>query len=172
MPIHDQRPPSTKDLKHHDADDKDRQLFEFIEEGFLSAEVLRDCEGTIRDWRYVQVNGAVQKQTGLHPSDLVGRLANESLPGLDTWWLHAVRQVIETQRSEHIGHIYTFRWWVGWYELTMFPFGPERFAVLYYDTTNNKRREMDAAFLDCVSNEFGKLKLTRGHPADHRHVGR
>ncbi len=155
MPIHDQGSKSAKDPKHQDADDKGRQLFEFIEEGFLSAEVLRDSEGTVRDWRYVQVNGAVQKQTGLPPSDLIGRLASESLPGLDTWWLHAVRQVIGTQRSEHIEHYVPM---VGrWYELTIFPFGPERFAVLYYDTTDNKRREMDAAFLDCVSNELVNL---------------
>ena len=141
-----------KNPAHRDSGDKDRQLFEFLDEGFFSAEVLRDRTGTIQDWRYLEVNGAVQKHTGLHPSDLVGGLASQSLPGLDTWWLHAVRSVLETQQSAHLEHhaLLVDRW----YEVTMFPFGPERFAVLYYDTTDKKRRELDAAFLDCVSSEL------------------
>jgi GAF domain-containing protein len=102
----------------------------------------------------------MQKPTGLRPSDLVGRLASESLPGLDTWWLHAAQRVIESQQTEHIEHYVPLV--DRWFEMTVFPFGPDRFAVLYYDTTDKKRRELDAAFLDCVNNEL----MTLSSPAD------
>jgi PAS domain S-box-containing protein len=131
------------------------QLFEWIEEGFVSAEVIRDDTGTIMDWRYVDVNTAAQKNAGLRASDLIGRLASETPTGLDPWWLQSVRYVMESQQSEHLEqHVPTVD---RWFEITMFPFGPDGFGVLYYDITVKKRRDLDSAFLHDVSSELLNL---------------
>jgi hypothetical protein len=53
MGMTDQRPRSTNQPNSPAAGGADRQLFEFIEEGFFSAEVLRDNAGVVRDWRYI-----------------------------------------------------------------------------------------------------------------------
>lgn len=135
-------------------------LFEWIEEGFISADVIRNDGGDICDWRYVEVNTAAQRQTGIRAAELIGRLASESPSGLDEWWVHMVRQVIETGQSEHLEQYAPAE--ERWYEIVMFPLGPERFAVLYYDITGKKRRELDSAFLNCVSAELSRLTTVRG----------
>jgi PAS domain S-box-containing protein len=136
-----------------------RQLLERIEEGFICAEVIRNNTGAICDWRYIEVNSAAEKKAGLRASELIGRLGSESPAGLDEWWMHAVKHVMETKQSEHMEQYVP----AGdcWFETVMFPFGPERFAVLYYDITDKKRRELDSSFLNCVTGELARLTTAR-----------
>jgi PAS domain S-box-containing protein len=131
------------------------QLREWIEEGFICAEVIRDKSGRIRDWRYIEINDAAQRQPGLQAAELIGRLGSESPSGLDEWWIRAVRQVMETKLSQQLEQYVQAA--DRWYEIVMFPFGPERFAVLYYDITDKKRRQLDSAFLNCVNDEMASL---------------
>src|SRR5215469_11437005 len=77
-------------------------LREWIEEGFVCAEVIRGMNGEICDWRYVEINDVALKQTGLRATDFIGRLGSDSPAGLDEWWLRAVRHVMETGQSEQL----------------------------------------------------------------------
>jgi GAF domain-containing protein len=131
------------------------QLFDKMEQGFITAEVIRDSTGIIVDWHFLEVNSALQKHTGFHSSDLIGRPGSEIFPAEKEWWLHMIRQVNTTQCSEHIQQY--FERIQRWFETIMFPFGPERFAVLYHDITDRRRRESNATVLDCVTNELAGL---------------
>jgi PAS domain S-box-containing protein len=144
---------------HHPKEGNYAQLFEWIAEGFIAADVIRNDKGEICDWRYVEVNTAAQRQRGLRAAQLIGRLGSESASGLDDWWVHMVRQVMKTRQSEHLEQYAPTD--DRWYEIVMFPLGPDRFAVLYYDITEKKRRELDSAFLNCVSSELAGLATTR-----------
>jgi len=132
-----------------------RRLFEMIDEGFMAAEVIRNPGGLITDWNFTEANKAMQKNLSLPASALVGRRGSEVFPHEITWWRHVVRQVMDTQQSAHLQQY--FEDTDTWFNIKMFPFGPERFAVLYYDITDKRRRETNAAFLDCVTTELANL---------------
>src|ERR1700760_2734907 len=135
-------------------DNLHRQLFEQMEEGFLSAEVIRDRAGAIIDWRFIEVNAAIEKHLGINAAGLVGQLRSIAFPERNRWWEHMVAQVIETQQSARLQQY--FEGPGRWSEIIMFPFGPERFAVLYYDITDKRRNDSNAAFQDCVVSELAK----------------
>jgi GAF domain-containing protein len=138
-----------------DAGNQHRQLFEQLEEGFLSAEIVRDQNGRIIDWRFVEVNKAILKHLSRPASEIVGQLRSVAFPGLDEVWMHMVNQVTETQQS--LRHQLYYEEQDGWAEIIMFPFGPERFAVLYYDITGKRQRESNAAFQDSIVHELTTL---------------
>lgn len=132
-----------------------RQLFEAMEEGFISAEIIRGNNGAIIDWRYLEVNNAIQKNTGFHSCDIIGRLGSEIFPAETERWLHIVNHVLKTQHSSNIQQY--FQSVDRWFESIVFPFGPDRFGVLYRDITDQRRRESNAAMLGCVTNELAGL---------------
>src|ERR1700761_1868482 len=132
-----------------------RYLFESIEEGFVSAAVIRDSAGAIVDWRFIDTNKAIEKHLGLRSCDMVGRLGSQAVPEYMEYWRPVVRQVIDTQQA--VRQTLHFDEVDRWCEITMFPFGADRFAVLYHDVTDKGRQEANAAFLSCVTNELATL---------------
>ncbi|HEY4335325.1 MAG TPA: GAF domain-containing protein [Puia sp.] len=132
-----------------------RQLLEMMDEGFIGAEVISDSTGAIVDWRFIDANKAMQKHLGMAPSSLIGQLGSTVFPQEIVWWRNVVGQVIDTQQSAHLQQYFEDS--DAWFGITMFPFGPGRFAVLYYDITDKRRREANAAFLDCVTTELATL---------------
>jgi len=59
---------------------KYRTLFETMDQGFAVYEPVRDLQGRIKDFRFVELNAAVQQMTDRTIDDLRGRTMAESLP--------------------------------------------------------------------------------------------
>jgi len=57
-------------------------IFESAPFGFARHEVITDESGRPVDFRFVQVNKAFVKLTGLQSEDILGRTAREVLPGI------------------------------------------------------------------------------------------
>ena len=109
-----------------------RQLFERIEEGFVLGEVIRDGEGQIADWRYLQVNPAWGALVGVRPADAVGRSVREVFPGIEQAWID-IGDVVDTREP------ITFTQQVGqlgqWYEGHASALGADSFVVLFFDVS-------------------------------------
>ena len=58
-----------------------RRLFDSMNSGFSLHEILYDQAGRPCDYRFLEVNAAFEKLTGLRRADLVGRRVLEVLPG-------------------------------------------------------------------------------------------
>ncbi|MBD2087740.1 PAS domain S-box protein [Coleofasciculus sp. FACHB-542] len=71
-----------------------RRLFESIDEGFCTIEVLFDADGNPIDHRILQANPAFERQSGL--SNPVSKTASELAPGLEQYWNDLYAQVIHT----------------------------------------------------------------------------
>jgi PAS domain S-box-containing protein len=69
-------------------------LFDNIDEGFCVLEVIFDGHGTAVDYRFLAVNAAFERQTGLH--DPVGKTARELVPDLDEFWFRTYGDVART----------------------------------------------------------------------------
>ena len=112
-----------------------------MQEGFLLCELIRDRSGQAVDFRYLEVNPAIEALSGLKPSETVGRLVSEVVPNLEERWMHTYQQAIDS--GEPVRVEYYAAPLGRWYDTIIVPYGGEIFAVLFDDTT--PRRQSEAA---------------------------
>ncbi|QGY05203.1 PAS domain-containing protein [Methylobacterium mesophilicum SR1.6/6] len=115
-------------------------LFNAIDEGFCTIEVLFDEAGAAVDYRFLYVNVAFEQQTGL--TDAVGRTVRALVPDIEAHWLQTYGRIARTGKAERfddradaLGR---------WYDVYAFPIGtPEQrqVAVLFKDILPRKRAE-------------------------------
>ena len=71
-----------------------RTLFETIDEGFCVVEVLFDSDGAAVDHRFLEVNPAFERQTGLH--NAVGKRMRDLAPHHEDYWFERYGKVATT----------------------------------------------------------------------------
>ncbi|MBD2261167.1 PAS domain S-box protein [Pseudanabaena sp. FACHB-2040] len=74
-----------------------RTVFESIDEGFCTIEVLFDAEGKPFDHCILQANPAFERQSGIVNPE--GKRASDLVPGLEQYWNDLYAQVIHTGES-------------------------------------------------------------------------
>ncbi|MGK7870866.1 sensor histidine kinase [Falsiroseomonas sp. E2-1-a20] len=121
-----------------DSESRWRGVFEHMHEGFALCEVDGPAGDEGSDFRYLEVNGAWERLTGVPASATVGRTAREIFPGIEDFWGHTYRRVVETGEPAHIEHHLGNRW----YEVLAYRTGAGRFAALFMNVTD--RRASDA----------------------------
>jgi PAS domain S-box-containing protein len=117
-----------------------RALFESIDEAFCLLEIVFDASGAPCDHRFLEVNPAFERQTGL--SDVVGRTARELMPDHDPAWFRRYAHILETgepQRFEFPEPAID-RWFDAFAWRTT-DGGHQRVAVLFKDITERVRIE-------------------------------
>jgi PAS domain S-box-containing protein len=116
-----------------------RSLFDRMHEGFALCELVRDAAGRAVDFRYIEVNPAFERLTGLPPAHVLGRLASQALPGLEPFWIDTFARVVEAGEPAHVEHALAA---LGrWYECLAYRVEGERFAQLFFDVTARKAAE-------------------------------
>ena len=122
------------------SEERYRTLFTSMEEGFCIAEVLLDADARPIDFRFLEINGAFEKQTGL--KDAKGRRRRELVPQLEEDWFEIFAKIAltgEPLRFEHeaaaMGR---------WYEVHAFRVGEpasRRVAIIVNDITVRRQAE-------------------------------
>ncbi len=82
-----------------ESEEKYRQLFEQMTEGFALHELILDQNGEAKDYRFISVNPAFEKQTGLQAELVTGKTAREVLPNFEDHWLSIYSEVALTGKS-------------------------------------------------------------------------
>ncbi|MGL5941277.1 MAG: PAS domain S-box protein [Waterburya sp.] len=123
-----------------ESEEKYRTLFESIDEGFCTIEVLFDENNKPFDYRFLEINPAFEKQTGL--SDAQGKRMRELAPNHEEHWFEIYGEIALTgkpirfeNRSEVMHR---------WFDVFAFRFGkPEnrQVAVLFQDISDRKQVE-------------------------------
>jgi PAS domain S-box-containing protein len=123
-----------------DSEERFRFLFDSMDEGFCLIEVLFDPAGRPVDYRFLEVNPAFAKQTGLVGA--VGRRVRELVPEHEEHWFQIYGHVAATGQSVRVEKPA-----VGlgrFYDVNAFRVGdPEqrRVAVFFTDMTERRRGE-------------------------------
>jgi PAS domain S-box-containing protein len=116
-----------------------RTLFEAMTEGFALHEIICDEGGRPCDYRFLDVNPAFERLTGLKRADLLGRRVREVLPGAESYWIENYGRVAltgEPVRFENFSASLD-----RWFEVFAYRPAAGRFAVLFTDITARKRTE-------------------------------
>ena len=123
-----------------------RQLFERSESALGLYEMLCDAQGNPRDFRFLNVNPAFERITGLTRNQIVGHSALEITPGLEEYWIKLFGRVAATGEPANFEH-YTGplgRYYAG----TAYSPRPNQVAVTFMDVTERRRAEEEVRQLN------------------------
>jgi PAS domain S-box-containing protein len=117
-----------------------RTLFESIDEGFCVLEMLPAETGQPSDYRFVEMNPAFAKQTGLH--DALGKTIRELIPDQHQHWFQTYASVAATGEPVRFERqAKALDRWFDVYATRVGGPGSRRVAVLFNDITERKRTE-------------------------------
>jgi PAS domain S-box-containing protein len=120
-----------------------RMLFESIDEGFCTIEVLFDQNEEPFDYRFLQINPSFERQTGI--KNAAGRRMREIAPQHEEHWFEIYGRIALTgepmrfeNEAKQLGR---------WYDVYAFPVEDpkrRRVGILFNDITERKRAETEA----------------------------
>ncbi len=116
-----------------------RLLFTEMQEGFALHETICDEKGYPIDYRFLEINNAFEKLTGLNKSDIIGKTVLQVLPGTESVWIEKYGHVALT--GEPIGFENYSAALKRYYQVSVFCPQKGQFAVFFMDITNRKNLE-------------------------------
>ncbi|HOZ37741.1 MAG TPA: PAS domain S-box protein [Anaerolineaceae bacterium] len=121
-----------------------RGLFSSMSEGFGLHELVYDGNGNAIDYRFLDVNPAFEKLTGLTKQQVVGRTHNECLPQDNPIWLERFSEVVRSGVPEKFeAHSALDRY----YQVFAYKYADHKFGVIFSDITEDKRASFHQEWL-------------------------
>ena len=117
-----------------DMEERYRMLFESIDAGFCVLEMIYDTAGRPYDYRFLEVNPAFERQTGMR--DPTSKTMREHIPHHEEHWFEIYGRVART--GESVRFVNEAKALGRWFELFAFRVGGEgshKVGVLFYDIT-------------------------------------
>jgi len=117
-----------------------KHLFETMDEGFACHEIIYDEKNRPVDYRFLEVNPAFERLTGLKRASVLGKRVLEVLPKTERGWIEKYADVALTgklihfeSRAEELGK---------WFEVSAFSPRRGQFATTFFDITPRKEAEL------------------------------
>jgi len=118
-----------------------RLLFENMTTGFALHEMLYDKQGTPVDYRFITVNPAFERLTGLTAETVIGKRIKEIIPGIEQYWIDTYGSVAKTGKPVAFENIN--RKLGKYYDVWAFSPETDQCAVLFNDSTERKTAEKE-----------------------------
>jgi len=116
-----------------------RSLFESMLEGFAVHEIITDDNGKPVDYRYIEVNPAFERLTGIKREQVVGKRIREILPGIEDYWIEFFGRTALTgqpaQTEQYVRDLGRY------YHVTAISPQPGQFGALFEEITQRKKIE-------------------------------
>lgn len=145
-----------KSMRSWKSENDYRTLFREMSTGFAIQELLCDKDGKPEDYRFLDVNPAFERLTGLSAAKLLGRRAREVLPSIETRWIEIYGNVVltgEPARFEETNGEPGKR-----FEVTSFRTAPGRFATAFVDVTDRERARTELLAAEERLHQAEKMK--------------
>lgn len=121
------------------SEQKYRSLFENLGQGYAECELIRDADGHVTDFRYIMLNPAFERLTGLKIAGMTGRTAREAVPDIADTHFQMHERIADAGVPSR--HEYRIDALDRWYETYIYPSENDRFFALYEDITERKRAD-------------------------------
>jgi PAS domain S-box-containing protein len=124
----------------HESEERYRNLFNTMDEGFCIIEMILDVAGRPADYRFLEVNPAFERQTGLY--DTKDKLMRDLAPDHEAHWFEIYGKIALTGEPLHFTN--EARALNRWYEVYAYRVGkPEerQVAIIFNDISGFKRAE-------------------------------
>ena len=135
-----------------------RQLFQNNPAGFALHEIILNDEGKPYDYRFLEINPAFEKLTGLKAVDLIGKTQLEVMTNSEPYWAETYGEVALT------GKPISFENFSGelnkYYQVNAYAPDPHKFATVFVDITERKLAEealLKARTLHAETEKIGKV---------------
>ena len=132
------------------ADDRFKGFFHALDEGVCVVELIRDEQGAVVDYRFLEFNERFQELFADHA--IQGRRVLEILPGMDPKWFRMFQEVAETGRpcsvvdlSARLGRWYetrAFKPWTG---------AQDEIAIITRDVDDAQQARLDGELMNRLS---------------------
>jgi PAS domain S-box-containing protein len=116
-------------------------VFSEMLSGFALNEIISDKNGTSVNYKFLEVNPAFERITGLKRENILGKTVKEVLPETEEEWIVKLGNVAKTGESLHIER-YNQRL-DRYFEVLAFSLGAGQFAVSFFDITERKNAELE-----------------------------
>ena len=121
------------------SESKLRSLFTTMQEGFALHEIICDKTGRPIDYRFLEINPAFEKLTGLKAQDIIGKTSMEVLPESEPFWIEKYGQVALTGNQiifENFSHVLN-----KYYSVSASSPEYGKFTTIFIDITERKTSE-------------------------------
>ena len=137
-----------------DAGDMFYKLFETMQDCMALHEIICNDDGIPVDYRFLEINPAFEKITGLQRERVLGRTVLDVLPQTESYWIETYGAVALGGRSirfENYSRELNKHFRVA-------AFCPEKgkFATIFFDVTEQKRKEQDILEREVNSSQLAK----------------
>ncbi len=122
-----------------ESENRYRTLFSGMTEGFALHEIVCDDKGVPVDYRFIDINPAFERLTGLKKESVVGKLVSVVLPDNDPYWVETYGAVALTGEPVHFDNYSSTL--NKYYEVFAYRPAPCQFAVIFLDVTEPKKAE-------------------------------
>lgn len=116
-----------------------RLLFRTMAEGFALHQIICDTEGKPCDYRFLEVNPAFERLTGLRACDVIGKTVLEVQPDIEPFWIEMYGRVALSGTPEHFENYSAV--FGRDYDVYAYSPSPGQFAVVFMDITERKKAE-------------------------------
>ena len=152
-----------------ESEERYRKLFDSIDEGFGTIEMLYDGQGQAVDYRILETNPAFGRLTGF--ADAAGKTSLELNPDAEPYWFETLGRVVETGEDLRFeSYAEALNQWFDVYASRVGGEDSRRLAIVFANTTERKRAEEalreSEATLNAILNNLAEGVLvadTQGH---------
>jgi two-component system, cell cycle sensor histidine kinase and response regulator CckA len=133
-----------------------QSIFDKMLDGFSLHDIICDDAGKPIDYRFLAVNPAFERLTGLKGSDIVGRRVLEVLPQTEAHWIESYGKVAITGEPAYFENY--SRELDRHYEVTAYKPAEGQFACIFVDVTEQKNAEAERQILEKQVRHAQKLE--------------
>jgi len=135
-----------------------RNLFQSMLNGFAVHEIICNEEGIPYDYRFLDINPAFERMTGLSREQVIGRTVLQVLPRTERVWIEHYGNIALTGEPDHFEE---FSRDLGkFFEVNVYRNDPHQFTTIFSDVTDRKNAEMA---LQLVNSKLNLLSSITRH---------
>ncbi|WP_239559400.1 PAS domain S-box protein [Sporohalobacter salinus] len=122
-----------------ESEEKYRLLFENMTTGFALHEMIYDDKGKPVNYRFLEINSAFERLTGLCASELIGNTVKEVLPDTEQYWINTYGKIASTGKP--VSYEDYSQEMDKYYQVWAYSPEQDKFATIISDVTERKKTE-------------------------------